>query len=711
MRKKIVILLLAGLVLFKLGYPEGKKDKLPGKEKDQTLENLDLKYRDWWNQVYYISTDVERDVFLKLKNNRDREIFIRTFWQQRDPTPGTDANEFKKEIEDRFEYVKKYYSRGTSLPGWKTDMGRYYMILGKPNSIERFESKAGLYPAQVWYYHGDPTLGLPTYFNITFFRPNNTTEWKFYNPSMDGPAALLIKQAPVDETNFEGIYETIKELAPELAMPSMTMIPNEIAPGFRPPMRNNILISNIYESPKRKINASYASHFLNYKGYVTVEDSINYVDNTFLVAITRYERFGFNFVNISLQPKQISLGYDDKSSQYFFSYDVSIGLRKGDTDVYEYKKKFDFYLEANRVNALKANGIVIHDAFPVIPGDYKVSVYAMNSVGKEFTYFEKDIKVSSTGSPTLATPIIGYKSELQADNFFFPYRFDDKKLFVDTGKTLGFKERPMLFIGAYNLDQPIWEKGKVAIELRGLSERTPFKKTYNLSLNQYPYSRDMNILYRLGAEGETFNPDYYELDVKLLDGAGNVWDTRPAQFIVSPLTAVAYPMETFKKTRADNPYYFYYILAQQYEKTGKIDQAENYYAKAIENNADFKEGITEYLNILNRQKKYNQVLVEVEKLKDDERFSLDYHLVKATALYGMKDYNEALNHLLKANAVYDSDIRVLNLLGFTLLNLKEYDEALKAFNASLSLNDKQDFIKTTVEKVKKQQESEPGKSK
>jgi hypothetical protein len=39
-------------------------------------------------------------------------------------------------------------------------------------------------------------------------------------------------------------------------------------------------------------------------------------------------------------------------------------------------------------------------------------------------------------------------------------------------------------------------------------------------------------------------------------------------------------------------------------------------------------------------------------------------------------------------------------LGFTLLNLKEYNEALKAFAASLSLNDKQVFIRNTVKKVK-----------
>jgi GWxTD domain-containing protein len=701
MRQKIVILALACFVLWGWGFASQEEVKLSSKERDTVLKNIDMIYRNWWDMVYHISSSEERDVFLKLKNNRERDIFIRTFWLQRDPTPGTDENEYKNEIEERFAYVNKYFSRGTSRPGWMTDPGRFYMILGKPSSISRYDNKAGLYPAQIWYYYGDPSLGLPTFFTVTFFKPHNTTEWKLYNPSVDGPAALMINQGPVDETDFEGLYNKIRELAPELAMPAITMIPNEVAPGYRPLLRNNIILSNIYESPKRKVNISYASHFLNYKGYVDVESSINYVENTHLVSITRYQPFGLNFVNISFKPTRISVGYDEDTSRYFFNFDVSVSLRKGETYVYEYKKKFDFYIEPNRVDALKSNGIVIHDSFPVIPGQYKVMVYAMNSVGKEFTYFEKDIKVAPLdNTPVLATPVIGYKSELQADNFFFTYRFGDKKLFVDTGKNLRLKEKPLVLIGAYNLTREMWEKGKVEIELKGLSERRKFKKTYGVPLNQYTYRKDLNALYRLGEDVGGLDPDYYELEVKLLDGTGKLRDSRQAQFGISPLAAIAYPMETFKQVRADNPYFFYYNLAQQFYNIGNTPEAAKYYARAIESNPDFKEGLVAYLTVLNQQKKYTQVMVEVEKLKDDPKFSFDYHLVKATALFGMKDYNEALTHLVKANTIYDSDVRVLNLLGFTFLNLNDYQEALKAFAASLGLDDKQDFIKKTVAQVK-----------
>jgi len=60
----------------------------------------------------------------------------------------------------------------------------------------------------------------------------------------------------------------------------------------------------------------------------------------------------------------------------------------------------------------------------------------------------------------------------------------------------------------------------------------------------------------------------------------------------------------------------------------------------------------------------------------------------------------ALDNLAKANTIYDSDIRVLNLLGFTFLNLKDYTEAMKVFEASLSLDKDQAVIKQTVAQVK-----------
>jgi GWxTD domain-containing protein len=704
MKKKILLLIMVCFcfLLVTDGYAKKSLSKLSRKERKEALKNLAPRYRHWLEKVHHISLKEERKVFLALKTNRNRDIFIRSFWLQRDPTPGTDDNEYKHEIETRFIYVQKYFKRGSSKPGWMTDMGRFWMILGKPNSIERFDSKAGLYPAQVWYYFGDKSLGLPTYFSITYFKPHNMTEWKFYNPSVEGPAALLIPTETIDDTNFEGLYDKIKELAPELAMPAITMIPNEIAPGFRPPMRNNLIVSNIHEAPRRKINVSYATHFLNYKGFVDVESSVNYIENSKLISVTRYGLFGYSFVNISLRPKKISVGFSEEKDQYYFSYDLSISLKKGETFIYEEKKHFDFYMTEDKLKILKGNGLVIHHTIPVIPGKYKLSAFAMNSVGKEFTYFDKDITVPVfDAAPVLSTPVLGYRTEDQQDNFFFPYRFNNKKLFIDTAQNFRIRERPILMVGAYNLDENLWKNGKVAVHLKGLNERNKYSKNYEIPLKLYNYSKEINLLQRLG-EDPGLNPDYYEVEVKLLNGSGKTMDTQLANFSVSPVSNFGYAMETFNKMRVENPFYFNALIASQYEKSGDLENSETYYTRSIKGNPRNLQGYIPYLSVLNKRKKYTQVLVEVEKLKGDSKLTFDYFLTKATALYGMKDFKETINQLLEANKIYDSDTRVLNLLGFSFLNLGNYEEALKVFEASLRLSDKQPLIINTIAKVKKE---------
>jgi len=697
---KKIVLVFTLLLCFMVIPSYSKEDtSLSSSQRRKLSKELRPRYKNWFDLVTYIATIEEKDVFLQLKSDRDREIFIRTFWQHRDPTPGTPENEYKVEIKKRFDHANKRFKIGSGKPGWMTDMGRFYIILGKPNNVDRYDSKPGLYPAQVWYYHGDKSLGLPTYFNITFYRPQNTTEWKLYSPAADGPAALLIAQEPMDMDDQAVLYAKISKLAAGLAIPSITMVPNEYSPGMRPSLRSNIVLSNIYDSPKRKINATYASNFLKYKGYVDVDSSVNFISSTNMVSVTRYERFGFSFINISVKPQKISVGYSDEKDQYFFNFELTVSLKKGEDFVYQYTKNFDFYIDPNNVNSLKGNGVVIHDSFPVIPGQYQLMVFAKNSIGKEFTYFDKEVTVLPQGNrPLLSTPVVGYKTEAQDGNFFFPYKIGNQKIFVSTEKTFKLKESPILLIGAYNISDELKNEGTIDVRLNGLSERTKFEKSVTLNLKDYPSKKNINILHELSSEG--LPADYYELKLTLKNKLDIVLDTKALDFTVSPFSTISYPKETFKRSRLDNPFYFYYILATQYDVVGNLESANKYYERCIENNPTFTEGYSRWLALLNKQKKYTQVLVEVENLnKKDEKYVFDYHLIKGTALYGMKDYEKAVDELIKANEKYDSDVRVLNLLGFSLLNLQEYDEALKAFSASLTINQSQPLIKRTIKQV------------
>jgi GWxTD domain-containing protein len=88
--------------------------------------------------VIYIISDEERKTFKQLTNDEERDQFIESFWQRRDPTPDTEENEFKEEHYRRIEYANEHYAAG--IPGWRTDRGQIYIKFGAPDEIEGHDS-------------------------------------------------------------------------------------------------------------------------------------------------------------------------------------------------------------------------------------------------------------------------------------------------------------------------------------------------------------------------------------------------------------------------------------------------------------------------------------------------------------------------------------------------------------------------------------------
>jgi tetratricopeptide (TPR) repeat protein len=302
------------------------------------------------------------------------------------------------------------------------------------------------------------------------------------------------------------------------------------------------------------------------------------------------------------------------------------------------------------------------------------------------------------GNPRLATPVLGYREEAEDNNFFHTYKFVNRKLAVDTEKTFGLSDVPRLLVGAYDLTSEVWEKGWIEIEWKGLSERHKFSRTVRQELNGRPFARDMHWIVALDKSG--MHADYYELTLRLRDLSGAVLDSKTANFTLSPIQNIPHPLETYKQVPVDNPYFFHYSLGQQCQASGDLQGAEAYFLKSIRANPGFAEGHVARLTAGNLLKKFQEVLDAAEALAKSDKFALDYHLIKGTALFGLERYDAALDELLAANKVYNSDIRVLNLLGHSFAKLGDMGEALKAFEASLRLNAKQPAIEKAVAEIK-----------
>src|SRR6266436_3107092 len=120
-----------------LKRPIGEKQK---KENAKSLkQELGKTYKKWLDEdVRWIISDEERAAFKQLSNDEERDQFIESFWQRRDPTPDTVENEFKEDHYARIAYANEHFAAG--IPGWKTDRGRIYIMYGKADEVESHPS-------------------------------------------------------------------------------------------------------------------------------------------------------------------------------------------------------------------------------------------------------------------------------------------------------------------------------------------------------------------------------------------------------------------------------------------------------------------------------------------------------------------------------------------------------------------------------------------
>jgi len=78
--------------------------------------------------VELIWTDQEEDAWKDADTDEQKQAFITAFWEGRDPTPGTEDNEFREQWMARAAYANRAFNEGSA--GYGTDRGKFYLIYG-----------------------------------------------------------------------------------------------------------------------------------------------------------------------------------------------------------------------------------------------------------------------------------------------------------------------------------------------------------------------------------------------------------------------------------------------------------------------------------------------------------------------------------------------------------------------------------------------------
>ena len=279
---------------------------LQGESEKELIAKLPAQHRKWLTEdVVYIITTIEKEVFLQLQTDRERDSFISAFWKHRDPNPNLPENEFKKEHYRRIAYANQWFGRDTPGPGWRTEMGRIYIILGEPRAIDRFENVNELWPTIIWFYQGMGALGLPDSFSVVFFKQDGMGDYILYSPIRFGPAAFM-RNFEGDLQDYLSGYNALNRIEPAVAAVSMSLITGDPI-STNPSLASEMLVKEkIPQLPQKKINSIYASNFLKFRGQIEVDYADNYIESSSQLNVVR-DPSGHYFIHYLIEPRRLSL--------------------------------------------------------------------------------------------------------------------------------------------------------------------------------------------------------------------------------------------------------------------------------------------------------------------------------------------------------------------------------------------------------------------
>lgn len=169
--RRLLVLLFA---LFLTGTAFAEDQPLSKRERKDRTAALAEQYRQFLIDVDPIIVPTERDTFLRLDTNAQRDAFIDDFWRRRDVDAGTTNNAARKEYYNNLEFVKETFGQASS------DRGRIYLVHGPPAAIIDIKCAQYYVPIQIFHYTRLPNFGSD--FRVLFYVPNYQSDYRLWDP-------------------------------------------------------------------------------------------------------------------------------------------------------------------------------------------------------------------------------------------------------------------------------------------------------------------------------------------------------------------------------------------------------------------------------------------------------------------------------------------------------------------------------------------------
>lgn len=683
MKKSVLACFFAVLIL---GSPQ------PNTADQIKIKDLPERHRRWLSEeVFYIITPVEKDVFLELGNEKERDIFIKAFWQHRDPTPGTEQNEFRDEHYRRFEFANRRF-RGAGKPGWKTDRGKVYILLGEPRTQREFQSSDAYYPVVKWDYQGIQSYGLPQAFHLLFYRKGRIGDYILYNPGMDFPSSLLSNYQG-DPSDFMQAFHQLDEIEPMLASASLSLIPGESVVQF-PSLASAALVQNIDVYAIKKVEDRYARKFIDYKDSVELEYTANYIDSSAVVHILQ-DYSGISYVHLCIEPQSLSMGEHENTIYSNLEFN-GILTDEQDRTVFQFEKSVPLSFTRDQYQTMRTRPFDFYEVFPVIPGNYRLSVLFKNTVSKEFSSFETSLAIPDTIQPNqLSSLLLGFNSQKTSAAVTQPgpFKIEGAQFYIQPGNTFLRQDNLHVLFQIMSPENSLRESGSLKYTFIKDGQE-PVSKIHPVS--KYPESINFTEVFPL----QEFSPGYYRLKVSLLDGNSTEVISSEEEFVITPVASIPRPWVYSRSLLDAGEPEVHYLLGRQLLNLQDFEKARIWLEKAYRRNPEQADYAIYLARTDFHLTEYQSTLDILGPILEREPDSFEAYYLAGRAHQELGQYDSAIDFLNRAIDKFGIQTGLLNTIGECYISAGNIPAALVALERSLEIDPDQPSIKQRVESIK-----------
>ena len=653
---------------------------------DETQE-LDQKYKTFLNKdAVYIMLPKEREKFLELRVDRERDIFIENFWEVRDPIPETLANEFKDEHYKRMKEADQKFREARQ--GWRTERGQMYIAVGPPHDIMRYPNTQRLVPLEVWQYQGLEIRGVPTAPRFMFFKRHGVGEYRLYSPVFDGMKQLVGDKAIAAQVGFGNNipYQWRQEFDVEIMDAAVG-----IGPGYTGHASEEVLMlitqpGYTFEHLNRDI-ASRVSAEVSFGRDLPVELETDYFRG----------RGDFTDVHIALEIKAEDLHVNQYKDSMLGRIDLFGTVTTPDGQIVEeFRDTAELKIEESDWDQAQKFPFLYQRKLSLLPGRYNLQLIARDFVVRQIATLNRTLSVPAFPSDTMSVSSMfaGFKADsLQGVPLDAPFAhtFGRLVIYPKPDQVFGLTQRVLAFLQVYYPQDKV-DTDTLEIQARFLlrtADQTVLDETNRYRPDIAAADGSVDILKILA--GPFPAPGDYTLEVELSEATTGFSDMARIDFQIHPTAQPVGRLSTMgvEELRREDKILLdahKYLLADDYEKATTRFQAALDYDPTLQSARLGKARAEIYSGDPASGEKTARQALEREP-KDFEATTM-----LGLALFRQERYEQAATTYREAISIGGESIGLLNALGEAEFYSGKIDAAKAAFNRSLEMEPNQQAV-------------------